>query len=40
VVEKRLRTTDVEHEPLCDIDTISIVNKFAMAKSIKCNLKQ
>ena len=28
-----------EHEYLCEIDTTSVINKFAMAKSRKCNLK-
>jgi len=30
----------MEHERLCEIDNTSIMNKFAMAKSAKCNLKQ
>jgi len=30
----------VEHELLCEIDTTSIINEFAMEKSRKCNLKQ
>jgi len=32
--------SSIEHERLCEIDSINIINKFAMAKSRKCNLKQ
>jgi len=28
------------HERLCEIDITSIINKFAMEKYRKCNLKQ
>jgi len=31
---------EYEHERLCETDTTSIKNKFSVAKSIKCNLKQ
>jgi len=30
---------NTEHERLCEIDTISIINKFAIAKCTKYNLK-
>ena len=33
-----LVTSGIEHERLCEIDTTSIINKIAMAKSRKCNL--
>jgi len=34
-----LRNTGIEHERLCEIGTASIINKFALAKSRKRNLK-
>jgi len=30
----------IEHELLCEIDITCIINKFAVGKSRKCNLKQ
>jgi len=30
----------IEHKVLCEIDVTSIINKFTMAKSRKCNRKQ
>jgi len=40
VVEKRLRTTGIEHGLICEIDTSTIINKCAMEKSRKWDLKQ
>jgi len=35
-----LNLKNIEHKLLYELDTISIINKFGLAKSRKCNLKQ